>query len=103
MLRSDLLQEMCNRYPSIIRSDMEKIISLIFHEILEALCRGQEIHLRNFGILKTTLRKARMGRNPKNGAVVKISQKRHIKWKTGKAFFNRLNKNFTGNKISANY
>ena len=103
MVRSELLQKLCNDYPNFLRKDIEKILEIIFFEISEALCRGENIEIRGFGILKTTLRKARIGRNPKNLESVQIPEKRAIKWKMSKAFFNRLNKNFTENKISDTY
>ena len=66
MVRSELLQKLCNNYPNLLRRDMEKILEIIFFEISEALYRGENIEIRGFGIFKTVLRKARMGRNPKN-------------------------------------
>ena len=103
MVKSELLQRMCNLYPNILRRDIEKILEIIFHEFIEALCRGENIEIRGFGIFKTTVRKARIGRNPKNSELVQIPEKRAIKWKMSKIFFKRLNKNFTENKISDTY
>ena len=79
---------------------MEKILEIIFQEFVEALRRDDNIEIRGFGIFKTTIRKARIGRNPKNSEIVQIPKKKAIKWKMSKIFFNRLNKNFTENKIS---
>ena len=103
MVRSELLQKLCNLHPSIYKKDMEKILETVFFELSEALCRGENIEIRGFGILKTAKRKARIGRNPKNAESVQIPEKKAIKWKMSKIFFNRLNKNFTENKISDNY
>mgnify|MGYP001158461348 FL=1 len=103
MVRSELLQKLCNLHPNILRKDIEKILETIFHEFTEALCRGENIEIRGFGIFKTTVRKARTGRNPKNLVLVQIPEKKAIKWKMSKIFFYRLNKNFTENKISDNY
>ena len=100
MVRSELLQDMCNQHPAVLRKDMEKILEIFFDEIAEALCRGENIEIRGFGTYKVIKRKARMGRNPKNSELVKIPEKKAIKWKSSKTFFNRLNKNFTENKIS---
>ena len=100
MVKSELLQKMCNLYPNILRKDMEKILEIIFQEFVEALRRDDNIEIRGFGIFKTTIRKARIGRNPKNSEIVQIPKKKAIKWKMSKIFFNRLNKNFTENKIS---
>ena len=103
MVRSELLQKLCNLYPNILRKDIKKILEIIFHELTEALCRGENIEIRGFGIFKTTVKKARIGRNPKNSESVQIPEKRAIIWKMSKIFFNRLNKNFTENKISDTY
>ena len=103
MVRSELLQKLCNLHPNILRKDMKKILEIIFLEIAEALRKGENIEIRGFGIFKTTTRKARMGRNPKNSESVQIPEKKTIKWKISKNFFMRLNKNFTENKISDTY
>ena len=100
MVRSELLKKLCDSYPNLPRKDIKKILQIIFFEISQALYRGENIEIRNFGIFKTTLRKARIGRNPKNSELVQIPEKKAIKWKISKVFFNRLNKNFTENKIS---
>ena len=99
MVRSELLQKMCNLHPNIIRRDMEKIFEIIFLEIAGALCEGKNIEIRGFGTYKIVKRKARIGRNPKNSELVQIPKKKVIKWKIIKSFFNRLNKNFTEYKI----
>ena len=100
MVRSELLKKLCNQHPNLLRKDIKKVLEIIFLEISEALCRGENIEIRGFGIFKTTLRKARIGRNPKNSKLVQIPKKMAIKWKMSKIFFNRLNKNFAENKIS---
>ena len=100
MVRSELLKKLCDSYPNLPRKDIKKILQIIFFEISEALYRGENIEIRGFGIFKTTLRKARIGRNPRNSKMVQIPEKKAIKWKMSKALFNRLNKNFTENKIS---
>ena len=103
MIRSQLLQKMCNLHPSILRKDMEKIFEILFLEFTKAFCRDENIEIRGFGTYKIVKRKARVGRNPKNSKPVQIPEKMAIKWKTSKIFFNRLNKNFTENKISDSY
>tara|TARA_B100000029_G_scaffold368228_1_gene361749 strand:+ start:1381 stop:1674 length:294 start_codon:yes stop_codon:yes gene_type:complete len=97
MVRSELLQRICNLHPSILRKDVEKIFDIIFSEFIEALSRGENIEIRGFGSYKIVKRKARTGRNPKNSEPVQIPEKKTIKWKMSKTFFERLNKNFTDN------
>tara|TARA_B100000029_G_scaffold481899_1_gene531344 strand:- start:92 stop:403 length:312 start_codon:yes stop_codon:yes gene_type:complete len=100
MVRSQLLQKLCNLHPNILRKDMKKILEIIFFEITKSLQNGDNVEIRGFGIFKTSTRKARIGRNPKNSQSVKIPEKKTIKWKMSKNFFKRLNKNFTENQIS---
>ena len=103
MVRSELLQKLCDHHPDLLRKDIEKILRIIFLEITEALRRGENIQIRGFGMYKIVKRKARIGRNPKNSQSIQIPEKKAIKWKMSKTFFNRLNKNFTENKISDTY
>ena len=100
MVRSELIQKLCDQHPNLLRKDIEKILEIIFLEITEALCRGENVEIRGFGTYKIVERKARVGRNPKNSESVQIPKKNAIKWKMSKIFFDRLNKNFTENKIS---
>ena len=103
MVRSELLQKLCDLHPNLLRKDVEKILEIIFLEITNALCEGKNVEIRGFGTYKIIKRKARIGRNPKNSESVQIPEKNAIKWKMSKNFFNELNKNFTENKISDTY
>ena len=102
MVKSELVQKLCNIHPGILRKDIEKIVEIIVSEMIEALCRNESVEIRGWGRIKTTIRKARLGRIPKNSNTIQIPEKKAIKWKMSKILYNRLNKNFTENKISAN-
>ena len=101
MVKSELVQKLCNMHPNILRKDMEKIVEIIIFEMIQALCRNEAVEIRGWGRLKIIMRKARVGRNPKNSETIQIPEKKAIKWKMSKTLYNRLNKNFTENKISA--
>ena len=101
MVKSELVQKLCDMHPNILHKDLEKIVDIVFSEIVEALCKGKNIEIRGFGTYKIVSRKARIGRNPKNSQSVQIPAKKAIKWKMSKTLYNRLNNNFTENKISA--
>ena len=100
MVRSELLQKLCNEYPNLLRKDLEKILEVIFIEIKEALHRGENVEIRGFGTYKIVRRKARIGRNPKNSKAIQIQSKKALKWKMSKILYKRLNNNFTESKIS---
>ena len=93
MVKSELLQKICNLHPNVLRKDVEKIFKIIFFEFTEALSRGENIEIRGFGSYKIKNSLARTGRNPKNSQAIKIPAKKKIKWKMSKILFNRLNNN----------
>jgi|TARA_B110000438_G_scaffold285509_1_gene315680 integration host factor subunit beta len=103
MVKSELVQQLCNIHPNIFRKDIEKIVEIIISEMVKALCRNEAVEIRGWGRIKTALRKSRLGRNPKNAETVQIPEKKAIKWKMSKNLYKRLNKNFTDNKISDTY
>ena len=100
MVRSELLQKLCNLHPNLLRKDMEKFLKIIFTEISNSLYDGKNIEIRGFGTYKVIKKKSRIARNPKNSELIQVPEKKAIKSKMSKALFKRLNKNFTDNKIS---
>jgi integration host factor subunit beta len=62
-----------------------------FDEISEALARGDRVELRGFGAFSVKKRDARVGRNPRTGASVHVTQKFIPFFKTGKQLRERLN------------
>lgn len=52
--------------------------------MVDALKRGERIEIRGFGNLTIRERKARLGRNPKSGAEVKLENRKIPFFKTGK-------------------
>ena len=100
MVKSELVQKLCNLHPNILRRDVEKIVEIIIFEIIEALCRDKAVEIRGWGRFKIVTRKARIGRNPKNSKIIQIPEKKAIRWKMSKILYKKLNKNFTENKIS---
>ena len=101
MVRSELLKKLCNQNQNLLRSDIEKILEIIFHEFIEALRRDENIEIRKFGRISTKMQKSRVGRNPKTGEQIQIAASRKVKWKMSKILYKRLNKNFAEDKISA--
>ena len=84
MLKSKLIQRISSQNPHLYQRDIEKIVSAILDEIIEALRRGDRVELRGFGAFSAKLRGARQWRNPRTGAVVPVAQKAVPFFKTGK-------------------
>jgi integration host factor subunit beta len=91
VIKSELVQRIANRNPHLYRRDMEKIVNAIVDEITAALSRGDRVELRGFGAFSVKHRDARVGRNPRTGAHVPVSEKTVPFFKTGKEMRERLN------------
>jgi len=92
MVRSELLQKMCNLHPNIFSRDMEKIFEIIFLEFTKAFCRDENIEIRGFGTYKIAKRKARIGRNPRTGEQIQIAASQKVKFLPAKALKEMFNK-----------
>ena len=62
-----------------------EVVQRTLDYISEALAKGENVELRNFGVFEVKVRKARIGRNPNAPATdVPIPQRTVVKFKPGK-------------------
>ncbi len=93
MIKSELVQRISERNPHLYLRDVENIVNAILDEVTEALARGDRVELRGFGAFSVKKREARLGRNPRTGDHVEVSEKFVPFFKTGKELRERLNEN----------
>lgn len=91
MTKSELIQRIAEVNPHLYHRDVERIVTTIFEEVGEALSRGNRVELRGFGAFSIKHRDARVGRNPRTGSAVAVSEKYIPFFKTGKQLRDRLN------------
>lgn len=91
MTKSELIQRIAESNPHLYHRDVERIVTTIFDEISTALARGDRVELRGFGAFSVKHREARVGRNPRTGDAVQVSEKHIPFFKTGKLLRERLN------------
>ncbi len=91
MTKSELIARLAELNPHLYQRDVERIVATIFDEITEALARGDRVELRGFGAFSVKNRDSRVGRNPRTGEAVPVSEKRVPCFKTGKQLRERLN------------
>ena len=62
-----------------------EVVQKTLDQISEALAKGNNVELRNFGVFEVKVRKARIGRNPNAPATdVPIPERSVVKFKPGK-------------------
>ena len=91
MIKSELVQRIAEHNPHLYQRDVENIVNAILDEIVAALARGDRVELRGFGAFSVKRREARIGRNPRTGDSVQVSEKHIPFFKTGKQLRDRLN------------
>jgi len=84
MTKSDLIKSLQERFKTYTYQDMYQAVNIIFDSMVEALRKGERIEVRGFGNFTIRERKPRLGRNPKSGAQVELSERRVPFFKTGK-------------------
>ena len=85
MTRSDLVEELANRFSQLTHRDTEFAVKAILDAMNDALVRGHRIEIRGFGSFSINHRPPRLGRNPRSGESVAIPEKRVPHFKPGKA------------------
>lgn len=92
MIKSELVQKLADENPNLFHRDIERIVSILFQEISDALSRGDRVELRGFGAFSVKHRPSRIGRNPRSGEAVHIEEKWSPFFKAGKELRDRLNR-----------
>lgn len=91
MIRSDLVLRLAALNPHLYERDCQAVVNAILGRIADAIAAGDRVELRGFGSFATVEQKARMGRNPRNGAAVSVEAKNRLHFKAGKEMRDRLN------------
>ena len=67
------------------QKDVQKVVQMTLDALTQALSQGQDVELRNFGVLRLQIRKPRIARNPKAPKKdVVIPERAVVKFKPGK-------------------
>ena len=78
--RVDLCEAVCHKV-GLSRSKSLAMLELVLNEITTGLAKGETVKLSSFGSFIVRKRNQRIGRNPKTGTEVTISQRRVIVFK----------------------
>ena len=83
MNKSDLIDALSKEIGITLKMS-EDIINTVFHDMSNALAKGERVEIRGFGSFKVKKYKGYKGRNPKTGEVIKVKPKKLPFFKCGK-------------------
>jgi integration host factor subunit beta len=69
----------------------EKLVTLVFDDLSQALAKGERIEIRGFGSFKIKHYEGHTGRNPKTSEVIEVKAKKLPFFKCGLELKSRIN------------
>ncbi|MFQ5994353.1 MAG: integration host factor subunit beta [Acidiferrobacterales bacterium] len=91
MTKSELIGQLAAKQPQLDYRDVELAVKELLAQMGAALASGERIEVRGFGSFSLHYRPPRIGRNPKTGASVAVSDKYVPHFKPGKELRERVN------------
>ena len=83
MNKGDLINEVAKVVST--KKEAQSVVESVIASITKAMKKGEDVTLTGFGSFKVVKRKARKGRNPYTGEVIKIKATKAPKFVPGKA------------------
>jgi DNA-binding protein HU-beta len=90
MNKADLVDAVAGR-AGLSKAEAQRALDCTFEAIAKALNKGDRVAVAGFGTFSVRKRAARVGRNPKTGAQIRIAAARMAAFKAGKALKDSVN------------
>lgn len=84
MTRSELVDRLHSRVPTLTHDDAKFVVDAILEAITRSLVTDSRVEIRGFGSFSLSYRQPRVGRNPKSGEKVQVPGKYVPYFKAGK-------------------
>jgi integration host factor subunit beta len=89
--KSELIEKIAQKQGHLQHKDIELSVKSMIEQMSHALSSGERIEIRGFGSFSLHFRPPRIGRNPKSGENVTLSEKYVPHFKPGKELRERVN------------
>jgi DNA-binding protein HU-beta len=91
MTKAELIEKVSKKVGA-TKTETKKIIDAAVEEIMESVAAGEKVGFAGFGTFYISKRSARVGRNPRTGEKLTISEFNLPSFKCGKVFKEKANK-----------
>ncbi|MBF0565853.1 MAG: HU family DNA-binding protein [Nitrospirae bacterium] len=91
MTKAELIDQIA-KDTNLTKADATRVLDSVINSIIDATTDGQKVTLVGFGTFSVSTRKARDGRNPRTGDIIKIPEAKVPKFVAGRAFKEAINK-----------
>ncbi len=100
MTKSELIEQLAKKQTHLALQDVELAVKCMLEQMSQALASNERIEVRGFGSFSLHHRNPRMGRNPKTGEAVSLTEKYVPHFKPGKELRDRVNNSKAKYKIT---
>ncbi|MEN2995372.1 MAG: integration host factor subunit alpha [Thermodesulfovibrio sp.] len=94
MTKSDLVNFIFERV-GLPRTEIQKIVEIVFDTIKEALLEEEIVKISGFGVFTVKRKGSRVGRNPKTMQIVEIKPRKVVTFRPSEQLKQALQKNIT--------
>lgn len=94
MTKADLVEAVYDQLrdtPRMSKRESAEIVDLIFDTLKETLGDGEKVKISGFGNFTVRHKNPRIGRNPKNGETITISERNVLSFKASQVLKSKLN------------
>lgn len=91
MIKSELIAKLGLKQDHLPEQDVSICVNTILDSMIDALCDGQRIEIRDFGNFDLHFRSPRRAHNPKTGEKLVTDPKFAVHFKAGKGLKDRVN------------
>ena len=92
MTRSELIEKIAAKNPSLTLKDIDKIVDVVFGSIIETMAAEDRVEFRGFGSFSVHKREKRAAKNPRTGEKLLVDARKIPHFKAGKQLYDMLNK-----------
>ena len=90
MVKADLINAITES-TGLLKKDVATVVDATLQTLTDALAKGEDVTLNNFGVFSVKARNARPGRNPKTGVPCEIPAAKVPVFKAGKGLKDAVN------------
>jgi len=90
MNRSELVAKFAEQH-GMPKNHAQRMVSLMLHEMAEALAQGEGIEFRGFGSFFVKTYEGRQAKNPKSGDSVWMTSRKKVRFRASKLLLSKLN------------
>lgn len=91
MTKSELIEKIAAKNPNLTLKEIDRIVSVVFDSIIDALAGGERVEFRGFGAFSVRTRSPRMAKNPRTGEKLSVGERNIPHFKAGKQLYELLN------------